>query len=59
MEKIHTSQNPIDMLTKVVTRETEFLFSFSWSSGMIVKMRNFPSLESEDSSEGVVVVELL
>jgi hypothetical protein len=38
LEKIHTSQNPIDMLTK---GETEFLLSFSWSSRMKVKMINF------------------
>ena len=34
----------------------EFLFSFSWSLGMIVKMRNFPILELEDSPVGLVVV---
>jgi hypothetical protein len=39
LEKIHTSQNPAYMLTK---GETEFLLSFSWSSSMKVKMRNFP-----------------
>jgi hypothetical protein len=38
LEKIHTSQNPADMLTK---GEIEFLLSFSWSSRMKVKMRKF------------------
>jgi hypothetical protein len=43
LEKIHTSQNPADMLTKGVTREKlSSLLSFSWSSSMKVKMRNFP-----------------
>ena len=44
-EKIHTSQNPPDMLTKVVKRETEFLLSFYWPSSVKVKVkvRNFPS----------------
>jgi hypothetical protein len=43
MKKIHTSQNPIDMLTKGVTREKlSSYLSFSWSSRMKMKMRNFP-----------------
>jgi len=29
LEKIHTSQNPIDMLTKVVTREKLIIYSVS------------------------------
>jgi hypothetical protein len=42
LEKIHTNQNPPYMLTKVITRETEFLISSSWPSSMKVNMRNFP-----------------
>jgi hypothetical protein len=41
LEKIHTSQNPANMLTKGVTRKKlSSLLSFSWSSRM--KMKNFP-----------------
>jgi len=44
LEKMHTSQNPTDMLKKGSNQgETKFLLSFSWPSSMKVKMRNFPS----------------
>jgi hypothetical protein len=39
LEKIHTSQNLVDMLTKGVT---EFLLSFIWPSILKVNMINFP-----------------
>jgi hypothetical protein len=43
LEKIHTSHNPVDMLTKGVTREKlSSCSSFSWPSRMNMKMRNFP-----------------
>ena len=45
LENIHTSQNPTNTLTKVVTREKLSSFSiFNWNSSMKVKKRNFPSL---------------
>jgi hypothetical protein len=43
LEKIHTSQNPARHVNKGSNQgETEFLLSFSWSSSMKMKMRNFP-----------------
>ena len=57
LENIHTSQNPIDMLNKVVTREK--LISDLVSVVLIGKMRIFPSPELEDSLVGIVAVELM
>ena len=39
LEKIHTSQNPIDMLENLVTRE----LGFSWPSITNIKKINFPN----------------
>ena len=36
--KIHTSQNPADMLTKVVTVEKLKLFSFCWFSRLRIRV---------------------
>ena len=35
LEKIRGTENPADMMTKVVTRETEAMSSFSWTPWMI------------------------
>jgi hypothetical protein len=60
LEKIHTRQNPADMLTKGVTREKlMFLLSFSWSSRMNMKMRNFPGPRRFRVYHIQAVVELL
>lgn len=43
LEKIQGSQNPTDMLTKIVTvEETKAVLSFSWSSSL--KLKRFESL---------------
>ena len=60
LEKMHTSQNHVDMLTKVVTREKLSSCSvFIALQARTVKVRNFLSLELEDSPAGLVAVELL
>ena len=63
LEKQHTSQNPADMLTKVVKMKMKMKkfakYRVNWPSSMKVKMRNLPSPELEDSPASAVAVKLL